>query len=112
MTTLAERRRRQRDRLAEAQNWRCAYRISPKCPIELDVETATIEHVIPRRLGGPNTIDNKVVTCWHCNTQAAREVENMLPGLAIVGMAALAFLQGLRQFNESRPTQEIPDCST
>jgi hypothetical protein len=32
----------------------------------------------------------------------------MLPGLAIVGMAALAFLQGLRQFNESRPTQVTP----
>ena len=41
---------------------RCVY-----CADRLCIETATLDHVVPRRLGGPTTADNVVVACYACN---------------------------------------------
>ncbi len=56
--------RRFRTRLAEAQNWRCCY-----CGCRLEPETATIEHVKPRALGGSNTWENCAAACDPCNSK-------------------------------------------
>jgi 5-methylcytosine-specific restriction endonuclease McrA len=41
---------------------RCAY-----CALPLCLERATLDHVVPRRLGGDTTADNVVVACYDCN---------------------------------------------
>lgn len=57
-----------RDRLAEAQNWRCCY-----CGVRMmgvtndDPTFATFEHVVPRSRGGTNLMANLVVACRQCN---------------------------------------------
>lgn len=60
--------RDERIRLAEAQNWRCAY-----CGGCMDVDTsqpneATREHVIPRRFGGSDAGSNLIAACAGCNS--------------------------------------------
>ena len=54
--------KRSRARVAEAQNWRCAY-----CAQRVEPEHATIDHVIPRGRGGPNSWENRVMACQPCN---------------------------------------------
>jgi len=56
-----------RFRLAEAQNWRCAY-----CAVQMDLESgsprlASKDHVVPRFLGGRDVWDNLVAACISCN---------------------------------------------
>lgn len=57
-----------RDRLAEAQNWRCCY-----CGVRMmgegphDPAAATFEHIVPRSRGGTNLRANLVVACRACN---------------------------------------------
>jgi 5-methylcytosine-specific restriction endonuclease McrA len=41
---------------------RCVY-----CADRLALDGATLDHVVPRRLGGPTTADNVVVACYACN---------------------------------------------
>jgi 5-methylcytosine-specific restriction endonuclease McrA len=41
---------------------RCAY-----CAEPLRLEGATLDHVVPRRLGGDTTAENLVVACYDCN---------------------------------------------
>jgi|ERR1700733_3970001 len=58
-----------RDRLAEAQNWRCCY-----CGGRMDgrgtsPDAPTFEHVIPRSKGGPDTISNLVIAHTRCNVR-------------------------------------------
>lgn len=41
---------------------RCVY-----CADRLTIAGATLDHVVPRRLGGPTTAGNVVVACYDCN---------------------------------------------
>ena len=75
-------RRELRNRLAEAQNWRCAY-----CHCSLDPETATIEHVHPLGLGGAHDWENMVVACRPCNAEANRKT--MRDSVGAAGFALL-----------------------
>lgn len=57
-----------RDRLAEAQNWRCCYCGKPldsAAPLHRD--RPTFEHVHALRDGGPDHPDNLAVACGGCN---------------------------------------------
>ena len=54
--------RERRHKLAEAQNWRCAY-----CGCVMDFGTVTIEHVVPLGRGGTHDEMNMVAACWTCN---------------------------------------------
>jgi hypothetical protein len=36
-------------------------------PLEIDLVTATTEHVVPRIKGGPSWIENEVAACRRCN---------------------------------------------
>ncbi|WP_122465927.1 HNH endonuclease [Brevundimonas lutea] len=58
-------------RLAEAQNWRCAYcsavmTSEPGGPTE-----ATRDHVVPRSVGGDDSSQNLVAACFSCNVVKA-----------------------------------------
>lgn len=55
------------DRLSEAQNHRCAYCGSFMCEDPLSPHMATVDHVVPRSLGGGNEWENLVAACWACN---------------------------------------------
>lgn len=41
---------------------RCAY-----CGARLPLDRATLDHVVPRRLGGDTSVGNLVVACYACN---------------------------------------------
>lgn len=57
-------------------NWRCRYCgsvvVAPEKPKgdkhpKFYSNTATIDHVVPRSMGGPKSMDNCVTACWSCN---------------------------------------------
>lgn len=63
-----------RHALAEAQNWRCCWCHRPMrdgrgagTHLRIAGDVATIEHIIPRQLGGPDVIENVAVSCARCN---------------------------------------------
>ena len=58
---------KRRRRLAEAQNWRCCWCGGVMSEQSGAPDSATIEHVAPRRLGGADEIDNLVAACYGCN---------------------------------------------
>ena len=56
-----------RERLAEAQNWRCCY-----CPVRMmgngsDDDAPTFEHIVQRCNGGTEDLDNIAIACRRCN---------------------------------------------
>ena len=46
----------------EAWNWKCAY-----CDKELNKDTATIDHILPKFKGGHNVKSNMICSCSKCN---------------------------------------------
>jgi len=48
--------------LFNRDNWQCQY-----CGIKLDKKTVTIDHVVPRALGGITSWNNCVSSCKRCN---------------------------------------------
>lgn len=75
-----------RERLAEAQNWRCCY-----CGVRMwrygDADAvATTEHIIPRCFGGPDEEWNLVVACSSCNFTRGSDIW-------VVHITALAILE-------------------
>lgn len=70
-----------RCKLAEAQNWKCCW-----CGIECRPEpnftnSATIEHVHPRSLGGENHWDNYAMACAYCNNKrGTMPIEDFMAG--------------------------------
>lgn len=48
--------------IAEVRKWRCAY-----CYADLDPETTTVDHVIPKCKGGVNAPHNLLAACEPCN---------------------------------------------
>lgn len=67
-------RRRLMQRLAGAQNWRCCH-----CGVRTNEATRpedqpTIEHVIPRALGGTNDEANLAMACADCNNKRGHDL--------------------------------------
>jgi 5-methylcytosine-specific restriction endonuclease McrA len=77
-----------RNRLAEAQNWRCCY-----CGIRMmgegqDHDAPTFEHIIPRALGGKDEEGNVAIACHDCNSERRHEMHPIhLRTLACLGVA-------------------------
>jgi CRISPR/Cas system Type II protein with McrA/HNH and RuvC-like nuclease domain len=46
----------------EAWDWKCAY-----CDKELNKDTATIDHILPKFKGGHNVKSNMICSCSKCN---------------------------------------------
>ena len=51
-----------RERVFAETQYRCAY-----CGQKLTEETRTIDHIIPKKRGGTDSIDNLVSACTICN---------------------------------------------
>jgi hypothetical protein len=58
-----------RNRLAEAQNWRCCWCTTLTVPEPNRKNSATIEHVTPRCEGGADHPDNYAMSCSDCNNK-------------------------------------------
>ncbi|MBV9995464.1 MAG: HNH endonuclease [Caulobacteraceae bacterium] len=56
--------------LAESQNWRCAY-----CGVILDRSNATLDHVVPRAVGGRSHRLNLVCACLSCNAARGADID-------------------------------------
>lgn len=69
-----------RTRVAEAQNWRCCW-----CGVECDVRrgrktSATVEHVVPKSLGGADEWENMALACSSCNgRRGVQDIEEFNP---------------------------------
>lgn len=53
-----------RENILARDNWTCQY-----CGTKLNRNTATIDHIVPRSKGGPNTWSNMVACCVSCNNK-------------------------------------------
>ncbi|MDE2098005.1 MAG: HNH endonuclease [Patescibacteria group bacterium] len=89
--------RRRRVRLAllqsltnKASDWECHY-----CGLPLTLETATIDHFIPRAQGGRDDPGNLVVACTDCNeVKNARTPEQAQPFLDAIRQSRLQSTHG------------------
>ena len=55
-------RRKFRQYIFEAWEWKCAY-----CDKQLNEGTATIDHILPKHKGGQNIKNNMLCSCGNCN---------------------------------------------
>lgn len=63
---------KEKEFLLKKSKGRCAC-----CGKKLDLESLTVEHVIPLALGGGNVEDNLVVLCFDCNTNKADTIKGI-----------------------------------
>lgn len=56
--------------LFDRDNWTCMY-CSKNYPDNLDSDELSIEHILPRSMGGKSTWENCVVACTNCNRKKA-----------------------------------------
>ena len=71
-----------RAELMERDGWRCRY-----CGEVVTTDTATLDHLIPRSLGGPNTAENLATACLTCNSiKSGRTYEEAAPRI-LAGIA-------------------------
>ena len=59
-------RRKFRQSIFELWQWKCAY-----CDKELDKDSATIDHIVPKFKGGHNVRTNMCCCCSECNREKA-----------------------------------------
>ena len=55
-------RRKFRQSIFESWGWKCAY-----CEKDLDTDSATIDHIVPKFKGGHNVKSNMLCSCSSCN---------------------------------------------
>lgn len=65
-------RRKFRQHIFEAWEWRCAY-----CDKHLSEHTATIDHIVPKHKGGQNIRSNLACACGNCNRAKASSLLNV-----------------------------------
>lgn len=53
------------------------------CRRELTEETATVEHIVPRSLGGSNRADNLALACKPCNQTRGGKAVDATPAVAL-----------------------------
>lgn len=56
-----------RCRLSEAQNWKCCFCSCDTTDERNKKHSSTIEHVLPRSLGGSDDPENLAMSCDRCN---------------------------------------------
>jgi hypothetical protein len=68
--------------LAEAQNWKCCWCGTHCIPEPGHSNSATIEHVTPRSLGGSDEWENLAMACAHCNhRRGVLSIEDFMNGV-------------------------------
>lgn len=65
------------------QGGKCAY-----CGNHVPRAAATLDHVVPRALGGNNAMENLKVACWHCNQAKADKPPHVFHALLMQGLVA------------------------
>lgn len=58
-----------RRHIFEAWEWKCAY-----CDLQLDENTATIDHILPKHKGGQSVWSNLACSCSPCNREKASQL--------------------------------------
>jgi 5-methylcytosine-specific restriction endonuclease McrA len=66
--------KKKKEYLLKVQNYKCIY-----CFCELDLYTATIDHVIAKSKGGKNVTQNLVVCCSECNQKKSNNPPEFMP---------------------------------
>jgi 5-methylcytosine-specific restriction endonuclease McrA len=61
---------------AISQNWRCHYCKRPMTEPGSADRAVTLEHRVPRSLGGKDNFDNCVAACRECNTNKSDALED------------------------------------
>jgi 5-methylcytosine-specific restriction endonuclease McrA len=72
----------------ERDQWTCRY-----CGEPVTTGTATLDHIVPQSLGGPNTPENLTTACLTCNAiKSGRTYEEAAPDIlaALVRRKAIA----------------------
>lgn len=79
----ARNRRNRKTFLLKQQAWKCAYCHSP-----LGMKSATLDHVVPKCMGGPGTRDNQVAACLRCNGAKGNKSAHVLVAMLMQGLVA------------------------
>lgn len=58
-----------RTRLSEAQNWKCCWCGIPTTHYRGKKNSSTLEHIVPRSMGGTDDIENLAMACSKCNSR-------------------------------------------
>lgn len=69
--------------IAARDGWCCHY-----CRRRLTIDSATLDHVIPRAKGGTWNNTNLVLACRDCNKRKADMLPHVFVGLVMQGLAA------------------------
>lgn len=72
-----------RYRLAQRDGWKCHY-----CDERLTLATSTLDHVVPRLLGGTNHPANLRLACLTCNRAKAAHPPHVFYALLMQGLVA------------------------
>lgn len=75
--------RNRREFLYARQNGCCAY-----CGQHIPRHKATLDHVVPKALGGDGTRENQVIACRRCNSAKADKSAHVLVAMLMQGLAA------------------------
>ena len=65
-----------RTRLAEAQNWKCCFCGCYMTEIHSKKNSVTVEHVIPKSMGGTDDVENLAASCYRCNNNRGTKDAN------------------------------------
>lgn len=60
-----------RKEIAKRANYRCEYCKIPQLPIQLKHEP---DHILPRKHGGENTLENLAFACFYCNRHKGTDI--------------------------------------
>lgn len=100
-----------RNRLAEAQNWRCCWCAGITVPESGQHDSATIEHVIPRCEGGADHPDNYAMSCSDCNrkrgTKSVELFMEILEGRWVIPVSKAQRQQDRRAKRHDRRAQVL-----
>ena len=72
MALSSKYKRRLKQRLAALQDFRCYY--CKRAFTEAGPTRPTIEHLKPKRDGGPDRVANFAVACFHCNQHRGKQI--------------------------------------
>lgn len=69
-----------RTRLAEAQNWKCCFCGCYMTEVAGVKNSVTVEHVVPKSMGGTDDMANLAASCYRCNkNRGTKDINEFCP---------------------------------